>query len=104
MPPDPRLPASGIFSISPSEITSTARIWRYRARLIAEIDFGRLGRVTGPSSRVVAALRAAAAPVRTATTAIGSRLSTMSVDLELFRGVVEDEDTSSARTLSRPKP
>ncbi|MFW0795634.1 hypothetical protein AAFP30_17615 [Gordonia sp. CPCC 205515] len=91
---------STVFGISPDEVAALVRIWQEQARVIDGLDFAGLAALPVSASRVVAALRATASPARTATAAVGGRLTSIAAAVAVFSARSVAEDHAAARRLA----
>lgn len=100
MTPDPRVPGSMRFGVSPAELSRTTSAWLHQSEVVAGIDLSTLSATAGTSSRSLAAVRATARPARVATTSISVRLASMGMTLRTFRIDSDAGDRACARAFA----
>lgn len=83
--------------LDPSALDELEACWRAQSGVVGEIDLTGLCPPSGPSSRVVEALRASREPAAAALTSISGRLLAMSVALGCFTTTSVAADEHAAR-------
>lgn len=90
-----------LFLISPAEVRGIAATWQHEGAVVSGFDFTALSTVTGEGSRTIAALKGTEEPAKSATDAIGERLTTLGEKLQSFTVTTTENDKASADQFAR---